>query len=486
MVMRVSVLAIALSFVSVAAQAQQRLIVGVTDLAVAARELPAQAAAVRGIIGISNAIAVTGDPERLRHLPFVRYVEDDPPDAVSIDVETLEYGVNQINAEAIWGGAPDATTLLVGQGGAGIKVAVIDTGIDCGHQDLAGGCVYGANFVNGSQAFDDNGHGTHVGGIIAARQNGVGVVGVAPEATVYAVKVMDSTGSGSWSNVAMGIDWAVRNGMHIISMSLGAATGSQAVADAVARAEAAGVLVVASAGNFGCCNTVGYPAAYDGVVAVAAVDSSEARAGFSSTGPQVDIAAPGVGIRSSVPTGSCSLCDPSGYLWLNGTSMAAPHVAGVGALLRSRGWSAMEAASLMTTTAVDLGAPGFDNGYGYGRVDALAATGGATSLPAPPVPPALPEPPADTVAPVVAVTAPSNGSTVARRATVTIQATASDDVGVSRVEFFVNGSLRCTDTAAPFSCGWKVPNNGKSSVIDVRAWDAAGKSGQASVTVTIR
>ena len=118
MVMRVPVLAFALSLSSVAAHAQQRLIVGVTDLAVAQRELPAQAAVVRGVIGISRAIAVTGDPERLRHLPFVRYVEDDPPDAVSIDGEALEYGVNQINAEAIWGGAPDATTLLVGQGGA--------------------------------------------------------------------------------------------------------------------------------------------------------------------------------------------------------------------------------------------------------------------------------------------------------------------------------------------------------------------------------
>jgi subtilisin family serine protease len=481
MVLRVSVFAIALSFVSAPAQAQERLIVGVTDLAVAARELPAQAAVVRGIIGISSAIAVTGDPERLRHLPFVRYIEDDPPDAVSIDAEVLEYGVNQINAEAIWGGAPNATTLIAGQGGAGVKVAVIDTGIDCGHQDLAGGCVYGANFVNGSQPFDDGGHGTHVAGIIAARQNGVGVIGVAPEATVYAVKVLDSTGSGSWSSVAMGIDWAVRNGMHVINMSLGATTGSQAVADAVARAEAAGVLVVASAGNSGCCNTVGYPAAYDGVLAVAAVDSIEMRAGFSSTGPQVDIAAPGVGIRSSVPTGSCSLCDPSGYAWLSGTSMAAPHVAGVGALLRSRGWSALEAASLMTTTAVDLGAPGFDDEYGYGRVDALAATSGA--VPPPPPPPAGP---ADTAAPVVAITAPANGSTLARRANVTIQADASDDVGVSRVEFFVNGSLRCTDTAAPFSCGWKVPNSTKANVIDVRAWDAAGKSGQATVTVTVR
>jgi len=142
----------------------------------------------------------------------------------------------------------------------------------------------------------------------------------------------------------------------------------------------------------------------------------------------------------------------------------------------------MEAASLMTTTAVDLGAPGFDSEYGYGRVDALAATGG--ELPAPPPPP--PAPPADTVAPVVAITAPASGSAVARRANVTIQAAASDDVSVSRVEFFVNGALRCTDTVAPFACGWKVPNGGKTGLINVKAWDAAGNSGQATVTVTIR
>ena len=143
----------------------------------------------------------------------------------------------------------------------------------------------------------------------------------------------------------------------------------------------------------------------------------------------------------------------------------------------------MEVASLMTTTAVDLGASGFDTEYGYGRVDALLATGGAPPPPPPPLPPA---PPADTIAPTVAITAPANGSTVARKANVTIQATASDNVRVSRVEFFVNNSLRCTATAAPFSCAWKVPNNTKANVIDVRAWDEAGNSGKATVTVTVR
>jgi subtilisin family serine protease len=150
------------------------------------------------------------------------------------------------------------------------------------------------------------------------------------------------------------------------------------------------------------------------------------RASFSSTGPQVDVACTGCWNSFYRADGSCSLCDPSGYTWLSGTSMAAPHVAGLGALLRSRGWSAMEAASLMTTTAVDLGAPGFDSEYGYGRVDALAATGGAPA--AAPLPPA---PPADSVAPVVAITAPTNGSAVVKRANVTIQATASDNLGVA-------------------------------------------------------
>src|SRR5688572_29996420 len=121
--MRVSVLAAALSRVSLPAASQQRLTVSRTDLPAAARELPPQRARVRGIMGISAAIAVTGHPERLRRLPFVRYVEDDPPDAVSIDAEVVEYGVNQINANAIWGGAPHPTTLIAGAGGAGVKVA---------------------------------------------------------------------------------------------------------------------------------------------------------------------------------------------------------------------------------------------------------------------------------------------------------------------------------------------------------------------------
>ena len=375
-----------------AAQAQQPLIVGVRNVGQAIAALKAQGIPVRHVIEISNAVAVVGEPARLRALPFVRYVEADPPDAVWTQQDTLPYGVANIDAEVVWGGSQGATDVVSGQGGFGVKVAVIDTGVDCGHIDLLPGCFYGANFVNSLLAFDDNGHGTHVAGIIAARDNGQGAIGVAPEAELYAVKVLDSAGSGSWSAVAAGINWAVANNMNVINMSLGGTSGSQVIADAVAAAAAAGVLVVSAAGNSGCCNTVLYPAKYAGSMAIAAVDQLDNWATFSSTGAEVDVAAPGVAIVSTVPTGTCSLCDPSGYKSLNGTSMATPHVSGVGALLMSRGRSRSEAWSLMTGTARDLGTAGFDTYFGWGRVNALAAAGGAPSPPPPPGPP----PPGDT------------------------------------------------------------------------------------------
>src|SRR5688572_30326949 len=401
MTFRIASATIVLALVSTFAYAQQRLIVGVTDVGRAERELPAQAQ-VRFKIGISRAFAVTGDAERLRRLPFVRYVEPDPVDAAHIVADTLEYGVNNIDAEVVWGGSQGATTVIPGQGGASAKVAVLDTGVDCGHEDLAAGCLYGANFASFAQPFDDHGHGTHVAGIIAARANGVGVIGVAPEATVYAVKVLAGNGSGAWSWVAAGIDWAVANDMDVINMSLSGTSGSIALAEAVAAAQAAGVLVVSAAGNSGCCNTVGFPARYAGSMAIGAVDVNDVVASFSSTGPEVDVAAPGVAVRAPVPTGTCALCDPSGYLLLNGTSMASPHVAGVGALLMSRGFTASQAWNAMTSTARDLGVAGYDTFYGYGRVDALAAVNSTPTDPPPP-PPAE-----DFEAPYVVITNPPN------------------------------------------------------------------------------
>ena len=471
MALRIASATFVLALVSTFASAQERLIVGVTDVGRAERELPAQAQ-VRFKIGISRAFAVTGDAERLRRLPFVRYVERDPIDAAHItQAETLEYGVNNIDAEVVWGGSQGATTVIAGQGGAGMNVAVLDTGIDCAHEDLAGGCLHGPNFASAGVSLDGHGHGTHVAGIIGARANGVGTIGVAPEATVYAVKVLADSGSGAWSWVAAGIDWAVNNNMQVISMSLSGTSGSIALADAVAGAQARGVLVVSAAGNSGCCNTVGYPAKYAGSMAVGAVDVNDVIANFSSRGPEVDITAPGVAVRAPVPTGSCSLCDPSGYQLLNGTSMATPHIAGVGALLMSRGFTAAQAWLAMTSTAQDLGAAGHDTVYGYGRVNAKAAVDSTPTDPPPPPPP----PPTDTVPPSVLVTSPLFFQRVQPNSLVTIRASASDNVGVERVEFYVDLVGKCVDTTAPYTCAWVVPpGRGLYYLIEAYAFDAAG------------
>jgi len=266
--------------------------------------------------------------------------------------------------------------------------------------------------------------------------------------------------------------------MHVINMSLGGTSYSQALADAVAAAKAAGILVVSAAGNRGCCNTVTYPAKLPDSMAVAAVDKRDAWASFSSTGPELDVAAPGVSISSAVPTGSCTLCDPSGYKSLSGTSMATPHVSGVGALLMSRSRTNLEARSLIDGTAKDLGDPGFDQLFGSGRVDAFLAVQG-TPLPSPP-------PPIDVTAPSVSITSPADGATVARRSTVTIRAGASDDVGVTRVEFYVDGRLQCSVGTAPYTCAWSVPPaNKRSSSLYAVAFDAAENAGRSALVTVI-
>jgi subtilisin len=437
------------------------------------------------VIPIIDAIVVEGSESAAKALkshPSVRYVEPDPPDALWTQQDTLVYGVYNIEAEVVWGGFVNASTVIPGRGGVGTKVAVIDTGIDCGHPDLQTNCIYGASFVKGSKAFDDYGHGTHVAGIIAARANGFGVVGVAPEATLYAVKVLDSKGSGSYSAVASGIVWAIKNGMHVINMSLGGASSSQALADAVKAASDAGILVVSAAGNSGCCNTVLYPAKLPESMAVAAVDANDQRAWFSSTGPEVDVAAPGVAILSTVPTGSCKLCDPSGYRTLSGTSMATPHVTGTGALLMSRGFTAAQAWTQISGTAKDLGFAGFDLFYGWGRVDALAATTESPSFP----------PIGDTTPPTISFVSPSDGLVIVTNAvTVTVEAT--DDVELSSIE------LRIIETQGSWQISTLVASSARSPLtyrlrtselargtytLDARALDAAGHATSARVTVT--
>ena len=266
--------------------------------------------------------------------------KDDP-------AQVLPWGVDRIDAEFAW---PVST-------GVGVNVAVLDTGIDYTHPDLD--VAGGINIISDRKDHkDDNGHGTHVAGTIAALDNGIGVVGVAPGASLYAVKVLDRRGRGYISDIIAGLDWCVLNGIDIVNMSLGSDYDVLAMKDACDAASGAGVILVAAAGNDGA--AVDYPAAYDSVIAVGATDSADATPWWSSRGPEVALAAPGVGILSTWKGG--------GYRVANGTSMACPHVAG--SLALNLGGDVFGAAD-------DIGEAGVDDLTGAGLVDAEELATGA-------------------------------------------------------------------------------------------------------------
>ncbi|MHB0996598.1 MAG: S8 family peptidase [Elusimicrobiales bacterium] len=225
----------------------------------------------------------------------------------------LPWGVTRVNAAAAW----DYTA------GQGVKVAVIDTGVDYTHPDLAPNYKGGYNAVTGSDdPKDDQGHGTHVAGTIAAVKDGAGVAGVAPAADLYAVKVLDKNGSGQYSWIIAGIEWAIEKKMDVINMSLGGGAGNEPLRQVMEKAGEAGVTVVCAAGNDS--GPVNYPAKYPQAIAVSASDSADKIASFSSRGPEIALIAPGVKIYSTKMGG--------GYVNLSGTSMASPHAAGLAAL----------------------------------------------------------------------------------------------------------------------------------------------------------
>jgi subtilisin len=277
----------------------------------------------------------------------------------SILAETVPAGVVQVNAPDGWPASQ----------GEGVRVAVVGTGIDFSHPDLAANYKGGVSFVPGAGTpMDDNGHSTHCAGTIAAAINGAGVVGVAPSAYLYAVKVLNSSGSGSYSQIISGIDWCIQNGMHIINITLGGTGGSAALQSICNTAWSKGLLLVAGAGHAGApvppaTSSVAYPAKYRNVIAVSVIDSANALASFSSRGAEVDLCAPGVNVLSTTRGG--------GYGNMSGSAMACPHVAGAAAVV----WGAHRFATneqiwnLLAHHVDNLGAPGWDTNFGYGRVN---------------------------------------------------------------------------------------------------------------------
>jgi type VII secretion-associated serine protease mycosin len=266
--------------------------------------------------------------------------------------------------------------------GEGVTVAVIDSGVQASHPDLAGQVLPGIDLVTDTSgtSTDPNGHGTHVAGTIAARTgNGTGISAVAPHVQILPIRTLDAAGTGVMSDVATGIVYAADQGAQVINMSLGATAQVTSVSNAISYARSKGVVVVAAAGNSRSTNSPTlWPAADNGVVAVASTDENDVYSSFSNRGSYVDVAAPGGSILSTVPS--------AGYAYYSGTSMAAPHVAAAAALVRAyRPLLTPDQVELaLTSTATDLGTAGHDLDYGHGRINpaaALAAVAVSSSTP---------------------------------------------------------------------------------------------------------
>lgn len=319
---------------------------------------------------------------------------------ISQPAEVMPWGVDYIDAEKVWPLGFTGFVDVDGDGDGEIEVAVIDSGVDPDHPDLAANIVWGKAVQNGritDRYVDRNGHGTHVTGTIAAIDNEIGVIGVSPTVEIYAIKALGNGGFGSWSDLIIAIDLAVKgpdgvidadgdgvvvgdpgdDAPEVISMSLGGSSAPQELHDIIIAAYNLGIVIVAAAGNDGA-NTPSYPAAYPEVIAVGAVDSNGQVPSWSNRNPEV--AAPGVDILSTYPDDS--------YATLSGTSMATPHVSATVVLIQAArlasGLALLPPGSeadtttdtvrgVLHVTARDAGATGYDELYGYGIIDAYNA-----------------------------------------------------------------------------------------------------------------
>jgi len=288
----------------------------------------------------------------------------------SAAAQELTWNVDLLDADQTWGGQQGALHVADDRpAGQGIRVALVDTGVDADHPDLV--VAAGTNLVSPSMSYDDDfGHGTSVAGICGARDNDIGMIGVAPHCTLLAAKVLDSNGNGTVSDVVAGIEWAVDQGAHIINLSLGLSFYHDGLAEACAAAwkGGQGALLVAAVGNTTQDSYPAWPGNFGAVIACAATGRTDEHSYFSVTGLPVELAAPGEEAPATAMGG--------GYRTVDGTSFSTAHVSGVAALVWSTGHfaSAARVRQQLRSTAVDLGAEGRDTRFGYGRINALAAT----------------------------------------------------------------------------------------------------------------
>ncbi len=352
--------------------------------------------------------------------------------------------------------------------GTGVTIAILDSGVDGTHPDLAGKLVPGWNFYDGnSNTSDVYGHGTKVAGsAAAASNNGVGVTGVAWNAKIMPVRISDTAGYAFFSTIAEGIYWAADNGAKVVNISY-SVQGSTSVQNAANYLRSKGGLVVNSAGNTGAIdNTL----ANSAMISVSATGSTDTKTSWSSFGDYVDVAAPGASIWTTTRGG--------GYASVSGTSFSSPVTAGVVALMMSANpaLKPSELESILKSTAVDLGSAGSDREFGAGRIDAAAAVQRAVELGGTAV--------LDTAPPLVSITSPGTGTV---KGIVPVNVSASDNVGITKVELYAKGVLVATDPTPQYSFSWDTRGlgDGAASLV-AKAYDAAGNvASSTSVNVTI-
>lgn len=388
------------------------------------------------------------------HKNYILHAQRTPNDPLYIQQPHLP----QIAAPAAW----DVTT-----SDPSIMIAIVDTGVQPDHPDLAAQILDGWNVYDNNPRYDDVlGHGTQAAGCAAAMSdNGTGVAGVAWNSRLLAVRVTDVSGLTTSRHLAAGILWAAARGARVINVSFAPLWSNVVVQSAAASAFHRGSLVVISAGNAGgMAAAAGYPEA----IFVGAVSSTSAIAAFSDRGPFVDLVAPGTAIQTTAPGG--------GYNLANGTSFAAPLVSGAAALA----WSVHPELppylirDALYASATDLGAPGRESTFGHGMVHAQAAVERVRAV----------ADLIDTVPPAVTITAPRNNAVVSGR--IRVSTAASDANGVAQVVLFLDDRPIATDTLAPFEFSWdSALTSPGAHRLTVVATDAAGNdSVPRAITVT--
>jgi subtilisin family serine protease len=410
------------------------------------------------INGFSAALSQSVVDELLNDKRVTKIETDKVVRANETEEYAVTWGIDRVDQRSL----PLDGLYKYDQDGADVTAYVIDSGIRYDHQEFGTRATFGYDAFGGTGA-DCNGHGTHVSGTIAGKN-----YGVAKNTKLKAVRVLDCNGSGSTSGVIAGIDWVIANRVFpaVANLSLGSSSISPALDTAVENLIKAGVATAVAAGNSNQDACSASPARVPTAMTIGATNRTDTRSSFSNYGSCVDWFAPGEVIESAWNTSATDVRA------LNGTSMASPHTAGAAALYLQHQPNATplqvrEALFTLATKGVVTGTNSINNHMLHTLI---------TSTP----------PEDDSTPPTIALMQPKNGSRWRRMSTLTFQATASDNVKVTSVRFYVNNTVICTDTTAPYSCSWRMPLFASPSYqIVARAFDARGNVAT-SVTSTIR